>query len=119
MSDHDNAQNTGVPVHAIFTETSVFVAPDGEKYPYLHLQCQMEGGQPGPSLLFNAGLTIGILDAITRYMGTVFGVDTIGQSLSQAMDEPIDWDHLPPPPDDIVDWDPDTEPDPDWRHDNG
>lgn len=115
MSDHD----TGTPVHAIFTETTVFVSPDGDKYTYLHVQCFMDNHEPGPSLLFNPGLTVGLLDAITRYMGTVFGVPDIGQSLDQAMDSPIDWDSLPPAPEDIIDYDPDIEPDPDWNHDNG
>jgi hypothetical protein len=113
MNDYDN----GDVVQSVFAETQVFASPAGEKFAYVHLVCDLGPGKGKVNLLFNPGLTVFLLDAVTRYMGTVFGVPEVGKTLEQAMDEPVDWDSLPPPPEDVVDYDPDQEPDPDWRHD--
>lgn len=118
MTVNDSQHNTGDVVQTIFTETSVFVAPDGERYPYIHLVCGLQDGRQGANLLFNGQMACMLLDAVNKYMGTVFGVPEVGSSIEQAMDEPIDWDSMPPAPDDIVDFDPDQEPDPDYRHDD-
>lgn len=110
---NDYGVGRGDVVHAIHTQTSVFVAPDGEEFPYLNLECFMGDGEPGPNLLFNPGLTIGILDAISKYLSTMFGVDqqtTNTNQMQMDFDQPIDWDKLPEPP--IED-----PRDPDRRHD--
>lgn len=112
------AGHKGEVVHAIHTQTSVFVSPEGEHFPYLNVECFMGDGEPGPNLLFNGGLTIGILDAITKYLATMFGVDGQTTDMNQMQlefDQPIDWDNLAPPPDDP--FQPPEEPDPDRRHD--
>ncbi len=116
MDDHE----IGEVVQSMFTETTVFVAPEGDdQFHYLHLVCKMPDGTQ-PNMLFNAQSAVFLLDAVTRYMGTVFNVPEVGQSLnsmiSEAVDKPIDWDEMPPPPEEPQDWYTDVEAD-DYRPD--
>lgn len=106
-------------VHTLWTDTAIYAAPDGnERYPYVLLRCRTERGDH-VALLFNPPMAVMLLDAVAKFMGTVFGVDEVGQNMQLITDQPIDWDSLPPPPDDVVDYDPDQEPDPDYKHDEG
>jgi hypothetical protein len=113
MDDHGQ----GEVVHSVFTETTIYVTETGEKWPYVHVIATLEDGRQA-NLLFNSQLTVMLLDTVTRFMGTVFGVEEVGRSIQQAMDEPIDWDHMPEPPPDVVDFGDDEPPyDPDFRED--
>lgn len=104
-------------VHTLWTDTAIYASPEGEKFPYVMLRCRTERGDH-IALLFNPPMTVMLLDAVSKFMGTVFGVDEVGQNMALMTDQPIDWDNLPPPPEDVVDFDPDQEPDPDYRHDD-
>ena len=87
-------------VTAIHTQTSVYVRPDGEKFPFFALECFVGPDSiPGPQLLFDMQLWIGIIGDIVKMMKTVYGISDMPSDPSQ-MDIPFDPDAYPPAPDD-------------------
>lgn len=102
MAHIDEPTDSGqaLVVHQIFTQTSVYVSPEGESFPYFNMVCQVPG-QPRINLLFNPQLSIGVLGDITKMLKVVFNVvdtDSMREQLDQ--DQPIDWENMPPAPDD-------------------
>lgn len=118
MTNDPYADLNELIVHGISTHTSIVANATGDKFPYVLLECRVQTGQT-VRIMLNPEMTVMVLDAISKFMGTIFNVPEVGQDPKLMTDEPIDWDALAPPPTDVVDWtDPGTEPDPDYHHDD-
>jgi hypothetical protein len=85
-------------VHSVYTQTSVYVGPDGERFPYFNLIAIMQGGRK-INLLFNPALTAGLIQDMGKMFMTMTGAMD-AETVDTAMDQPIDWDNMPPAPPD-------------------
>ena len=100
MQEPDDSGEPEV-VHSTFSQTSVYVTPDGEHFPYFNLIAIMQGGRK-INLLFNPALVAGMIqDMGTMFMTMTGAVDS--KAISSTLDEPVDWDNLPPAPPDPQD----------------
>lgn len=94
---HGRGPNGEWIAHAVNTMTSVFVSPDEkERYYYFYLEVYPGGGVEPIKILFNAGLTVGIIGDMVTMLKTIFGVN---MSTHEIPDIEIDWAGMPPPPD--------------------
>jgi len=107
MQEPEDAGQAEV-VHSTFTQTSVYYTPDGEQFPYFNLIAIMQGGRK-INLLFNPALVAGLIqDMGTMFMSLTGAIDS--KAINSTLDEPVDWDNLPPAPPDPQDEEPPYEP---------
>lgn len=96
MPNHENER----AVSGIHTQTSVFVSPEGERFVYFAMDCQLlDGGNI--ALVFNPNLAMGMMGGIVAMFKTIMGVEDIPDNqISMDYDTVPDFDIMTPPPPD-------------------
>lgn len=92
-------------VTGIHTQTSIYVREeDGERFPFFSLECFVgPDAIPGPTLLFDMPLSIGIMGDIIKMMKTVYGISDMPVDPNQ-LEIPFDPEAYGTPPDDPNDY---------------
>lgn len=101
-------------VTGIHTMTSVYVRDeDGAKFPFFALDVFVgPDSVPGPRLLFDPELSLGIMGDIIKMFKVIHAVSDEMPHDPNQMEIPFDPDSLPPPPDDPYDMRDPDHPDP-------